>query len=307
MIENRRKQLIRNCTGPDCIVEESHKKRIFSRLIFYFLVLCFIGTSIYLVFYSPYLRIITINIEGNTELSSKDISINLEKMFGGNYWGFIPKNNFTFIFPSNVEKIIKNDFKKIKKINVSKNFPDTLNIKIEEYSALLVWCVSEKCYMVDDNGVAYLQADFNSPQVSQNHLIRINDLSGQSVELGSEVINSEYAAYVMSLKDSLQEVGVGISEDAFQTPSRMAEEIDVKNANGVQFLFSTEYSQQAAIKALDLILKKQIPVEQQGNIAYIDLRSEGKAFYKMNGEVDPTVADSEESKSGDEKTVNKKK
>jgi len=297
MIQHRKKEYIRNCTGKDCAVENSHKMQIFSRVLFYILLVGFLGTAIYIILFSSYLQITTINVSGNTTLQSSDIQQALQSQMDGKYLKAIPKNNFALITEGRDENFLKSEFKKIKSVSVTKVFPDTINVSVQEYAALLVWCkADDQCFMIDDNGIAYEQADFSSPEMSQNNLIKIKDDSGQDVAIGSQVLDPTFAAYVLGLKDALSGIGITLDESAFETPSRMSEEIDAKTTSGEQLLFSTQFDQASAVDALKLVLAKQIPQDQQDNVTYIDLRSQDRAFYVMNGQ-DPnssTAADAAE-------------
>ena len=297
MIQHRKKEYIRNCTGKDCEVENSHKMHIFSRVLFYILLFAFLGTAVYIILFSSYLQITTINVSGNSSLQSADIQQALLNQLSGKYLKIIPKNNWALTFASKDEALLASQFKKIKSVSVTKVFPDTLNVSIEEHAALLVWCkADDQCFMIDDSGVAYSQADFSSPEISQNNLIKIKDDSGQDVQIGSQVVDPNFAAYVLGLKDSLAQLNITLDESAYETPSRMSEEIDAKTTSGEQLLFSTQFDQGEAVDALKLVLAKQIPADQQNNVTYIDLRSEGRAFYVMNGQDPnaPTAADAAE-------------
>lgn len=99
MIRYRKKEYIRNCTGPDCENENHRKRRIFSRILFYILLLAFLGTVLYILLFSNYLEIANINIRGNFELQSSDLRQALRSSMDGNYLKIIPKNNFLFAFP----------------------------------------------------------------------------------------------------------------------------------------------------------------------------------------------------------------
>jgi cell division septal protein FtsQ len=233
------------------------------------------------VFFSPYLQIVNINISGTNELSSQDIRKKFEESLGGKSLKFIPKNNFLFVSQKKVAGLLQDNFKKIRAVTITKKFPDSVAIIIDERKALLVWCSGDSCFLIDENGTAYNVADFSSPEILQNHLFRINDASAHSVAIGEKILEPAYGQYVLGIKDALKNVGQEVSDEAYTTPSNMADEIDVKTKQGMQLYFSTQYSLESAIKTLDIILKKEIPQNQQSNLDYIDLRSEGRVFYKF--------------------------
>jgi cell division septal protein FtsQ len=285
MVEISNKKYIKNCTGDHCKFNPSAKtsaaSRTVSRIAFYFLCVAFVAVSFYVLFFSSYLQIVNISVSGNNELSSQDIRKTFEASLGGNFFKLIPKNNFLLVSQEKVTQLLENDFKKIRTVSVTKKFPDAVSITVSERKALLVWCAGENCYLIDENGAAYNSADFNSPEMMQNHLIKITDLSAREVAIGEKVLDVSYEQYVLGLKDVLGSVGQAVDDETYSTPSNMADEIDVKTTGGMQLYFSTQFPLEAAVRTLDIVLKKEIPQNKQSDIDYIDLRSEGRVFYKF--------------------------
>ena len=282
------RRYIKNCTGDDCNKKKSSAKanaisKTISRVIFYVLLIGFVAVSIYVLFFSPYLQITSITISGTQELKSQDIRGLIELSAQGNFFQFIPKNNFLFFPQTRIENLLKDNFKKIRSVVVTKKFPDSISINIDERKAVMVWCNSESCFLIDENGAAYSSADFNSPEIVQNNLIIINDSSGHVFKVGEKITSPAYEQYVLNIKEALKNIGFEISDDAnnaYETPSNMADEIDVKTEQGTDFLFSTQFTLEKAIRALDVTLKKGIN-DKQKDFDYIDLRSENKVFYKF--------------------------
>ena len=281
------RKYIKNCTGDQCESEKSGS-RFVSKIIFYTLLACFVGVSIFMLFFSEYLQIATITVTGTQELDNQEVNERVENSLQGNFFGAIPKNNFLLVSQQKIESILLGDFKKIRSVTVIKRFPDTVNIAVDERKAFLVWCSADKCYLLDEKGVAYNEADFSSPELTQNHLLQINDVSSREVKIGEQIIEPAYEQYVLGIGDALGAVGFNATEK-YWTPSRKAEEISVKTDQESEFYFSTEFDLSSALRTLSTILKKEIPQEQRNNITYIDLRNENKAFYKFKSIGSSTV------------------
>lgn len=290
----KRKIYIQNCTGDHCDLQGGEKKESvasakISRIIFYFLLIGFFAVLVYVVLYAPYLKITNINITGNIELASSDLQQEMNVLLQGNFLGIIPKNNFLFISQGRMESVLMGKFKKISSVAVTKKFPDTVNVIIQERKALLVWCSNEKCFLIDENGYAYLEADFDSPELQQNNLLQVNEVGGQEITLGEKIIEPAYESYVLGIKDAIAAFGYNVTNQ-YSTPSRMADEINVKTNEGPEFYFSTQFSLNSAVRSLELIFKKEISDEKRNDLAYIDLRNETKIFYKLNNQ-QPKVED----------------
>ena len=277
---------IKNRTGNGEMKKPSQLSalsRLISKVIFYVLLMGFLGVSAYMFFFSNCLQISEINISGNDELSDSDIQKSFDNYLQGKFLGVIPKNNFLFISQKRIADFLGNDFRKIRSVTVSKKFPNSVSINIEERKAVLVWCSGENCFLIDEKGIAYNNADFNSPEIVQNHLIRINDSSPRDTSIGEKITEPVFENYAINMRDALEGVGLKISgdSDAYLTPSNVANEINVKTDKNVWIYFSTQFPLNSATDTLNIILKKEITEDKLEDIEYIDLRSEGKVFYKF--------------------------
>ena len=95
------RKYIKNCTGDDGNKKKPSAKasaisKAISRAIFYILLIGFVAVSAYVLFFSSYLQITSITISGTQELKSQDIRELIELSAQGNFFNFIPKNNFLF-------------------------------------------------------------------------------------------------------------------------------------------------------------------------------------------------------------------
>lgn len=295
------KKYIKNCTGDECDEDrlsgrKSSFSAVVSKIIFYILSAGFVVVLLYVLFFSQYLQILNIEVTGTREIGSQEIRQRIESALQGKHIGIIPKNNFMFITQGNVDNILKGEFKKIRTVTLTKKFPDTVSVNIDERKALLVWCSENRCYLLDENGSAYSEADFNSQEFIQNNLLQISDTSGREIAVGENVIEVSYEKYVLGIKEALSSTGLNDGGKYF-TPSRMAEEIRVKTQEGPELYFSMQFSLESAIATLDTILKKEIPSDRIGDVEYIDLRNENKVFYKFKiAELEKTQVEKVEEK-----------
>ncbi|MEI7621356.1 MAG: FtsQ-type POTRA domain-containing protein [Candidatus Moraniibacteriota bacterium] len=283
-----RKKYIQNCTGN----RSGNERKLFgfkltealvAKSIFYFLVLAFLGVMVFVLFFSAHLKITQIKINGNSELKTDDINASIKQQWEQKLFKTIPADNFLLVSAGRLENLLANNFKKIEKVSVVKKFPDTVEISIQERKALLILCSGEQCFLVDENGIAYSQADFDSPELLQNHLLKIFDRSAQRIELNEEVLTKSYMEYISVLGEALAKAGM-VVELEYWTPSLMAQEIDVKQQDGCELYFSTRFSLETALETLELVLKKELANKSLAEISYFDLRSENKVFYKLKNQ-----------------------
>lgn len=300
----KRKTYIKNCTGLDCEKEKKKAHDVFLRISFFLLTSIFFCLSLYMLFFSAEMEVTEIKITGTKELNDFQLQQEVESSLEGKFFGLLPKDNYLLVSRGRVEKMLAEKYKKIRSVRVEKRFPDTLTISIDERDSLLVWCKGEnECFMLDEDGVAYNAADFNSPELTQNKLLTINDRSSSEVLIGSEVIKKSYEDYILKIKDELGKLGVE-TESNFYVPSRMAEEIEIRSIGGYSILLSSQFTLESAMKTLAIVLEKEIPKEKISQLEYIDLRSEYKAFYKYKNSPDSEQQNSDQQNSETENQKN---
>jgi cell division septal protein FtsQ len=261
--------------------ENWERSKVVSKIIFKFLCVIFVSVVVYVIFFSPFMQVNKFEISGNQELATEELRSQSEIIFNGTYLGFIPKNNYILFPTGKIVSSLKDKFKKINEVETTKTFPDTFSLKITERKSLLMWCVKDDdCYLMDENGIAYNKVDFSAPEVVQNHLIKVSDLSSEGIYLGEKVITDEYLKYLMGISDQLKsQVDISIGEQ-YATPTAVSEEIDVSTQEGTRILLSTQFPLENAVKGLKIFLQKR-PQSKLSEFEYIDLRSENKIFYKL--------------------------
>jgi len=294
--------------------ENKRQRSLFLRVLFDLLFLAFVGVAIFVLFFSPFLQITNVQVQGTNEISSGDIGQVVNAQLSGKYLKAIPKNNFILFSNRQAENAIKAQFKKVATVAIIKKFPDTLTVTITERQSLLVWCAGDACFLIDENGIAYATADFTSPEVTENHLVKLTDTGGKPVAIGDKVLDGDFLAYVSQIRAALKNTAsIDITQD-YSTPAAVSQEADVAMPGGMRLLFSMSYPLDEAVKNLKLFLTKQnFPQPLEDQLEYIDLRSENKIFYKLkNPPADGTpqtasTDTTQASSSGDKKGKDDKK
>lgn len=253
----------------------------FSRILFYFLAPLFCGMAIYIFIFSSFLEIKKISISGTKELVSEDIFKDLESSLGGKHLKFIPKNNFILVSKNELEKNLADHFRKIKLVVIKKIFPDTLAVDISERKSLILWCSGGPCYIVDENGYAYIGIDLDSPEVVQNNLIELVDTGARPITIGEKILNEKYVSFLISLREEIgKNAGININAE-WHTPSMVAEEVEINTEEGWRLYFSGSVKPEKAIRTLKTFLDGEIGEERRSKLEYVDLRVENKVYYKL--------------------------
>lgn len=261
--------------------KEKKRNPFILRIIFDVLLAAFLATAAYILFFSSYLQINRLFIDGIEELDYQKVIAEINSNFEGKYLKIIPRNNFILISQNRLKNDLMEKFKKIESIEVEKRFPNAILIKIKERKALMLWCSGGPCYIVDEKGYAYSGADFESSEIQENNLIRLVDISARPVPLGDEILSPEFVQFTLGIKDKLdEELGIGI-DDEYLTRSAVAEEVQVKTSEGWDIYFNSQISLDQSINTLKLFLDEKISSDDRSKLEYVDLRVEDKVYYKF--------------------------
>lgn len=249
-----------------------------------FLSIVFFAVLMYVLFFSPFLKIQNVVIEGNQELADNELYQAAGESYAGKYLGLLPKDNF-FLFPEKgLQNRLKDRFRKISELSVAKTFPDKISVTLKERQSLILWCSGGPCSLVDENGYAYMGADFDSPDIQQNHLVQIVDTSAKPVALGDQVLTQKYVTFVLELMQNFpKNEGVVLTEQC-STPSRLAGEISCTSTEGIRVALSTEIPLSQTLKTMDIFMRKQLGKDEISKLEYLDLRFENRVYYKIKGQ-----------------------
>lgn len=259
--------------------ENKQRSSIFLKILFWTLLIAFIGVSVYVFFFSPFLQITNVVVRGTNEVSSGDVTSLIDFQLAGKYIHVVPKNNLVLFSERTAERALLDAHKNIASVAIRKQFPDTLTVSIVERQSLLVWCSSGACFLIDENGIAYAEADFNSLEVTQNHLVKLTDTGNKSVAIGDKVLDGDFLEFVSQIRDALKNATNIDITDEYATPAAVSGEADVVTPGGMQIMFSNTYPLDEAVDNLKLFLSKQtFSGSLEDQFQYIDLRSEDRIF-----------------------------
>jgi cell division septal protein FtsQ len=232
-----------------------------------------------LFFYSG-IQIKNITVTGNQKISTQDI----KKIVTDN----LPKNIFKFgpidiysksIFFINSEKIDKTvlaDFPIIESVEMDKNFPQTLIIKISERKPIALYCSNDgKCFLIDQNGIIFEPASTDKPYL----IVRQNLNSDKSIFTGENVINQKIIGTIEKIKKDLKDnFNIDVNEAMISTPIRL----NIKTSENWQIYFDTgdDSNIDTQITKLNLLLNGDINSDLRKKLKYIDLRFTNRAYYK---------------------------
>ncbi len=248
---------------------KKRKKRftfsIFKSCIFWliFLILALASTFFYFIFISSFFQIKEIQVSGNKETCSKDIRDEVSNSIENQIIFFKTKN----IFLANTKKIsdiILKDFPQISNASVTKNFFNTLMVRIKEKKSIAIFSQNKNYFLIDKKGRIFKKIK----EDGQDFVIeKIN--ADNKLVLGSIVVKEEEIKKILTIKSKM--------ENEFKVPLKNALILNDKRLNiitkqGWEIYFNPKKDIDWQLTELGTILKKEIPADKQKNLKYIDLR-----------------------------------
>lgn len=281
---------------------------------FFLLLLAFLGVVTYALFFSAFVEISKIEIDGTTSINPDLIRQDIEAQLSGKYFNLIEKNNILFVNDKTLQSTLLNKYEKIENIQVKKVFPNGIKIIINERVPAMILCSNEECFVVDTIGFTYMRYDSNANDVQLDGLMRLTDNGNKSIKFRDNFLTKEFVGYVVDIRKGVKDdLGIDLSPDC-QTPQLVSGDIRVQTADGWWIYFDNSRPVQKELEMLKAVLLEKIDKDgQRGNLEYVDLRIDNKVYYKLKNQ-DGVVENPEivpapvaEVKTADDKSSKKKK
>lgn len=263
-----------------------HKKHIIKQVLFYFMLIAFLGAIVYALFFSPLMLITHIEISGNKNIAKQPLLNQVNSQLSGKYLKLFSKNNFLFVKNKKIKDNLLVKFAIIRKVKVKKKFPSQLKINILERTPTMIICDNNQCYTLDENGQVYDKAS----QVFKKKLITLTDENNRKINMGDIMLNKNYMNYIVKIKKRVEEETNLILKNNFRTPSIISSDIRAKTQEGWEIYFNENVNLDKEIEELKVVLNKKINQKQRADLAYIDLRINNKIYYKFRDGTPEAIA-----------------
>lgn len=255
------------------------KKSIFKRSVFWlsFFSLIILGAIFYFLFFSDFFQIEKVTVATEKKVSSENIKQIVENELEGKILFFRTKS----IFLVNLNKIrenLLNEFPQIAEIEIKREFPDKLNLRVLERKEVGISCHTQppaeqpNCFFLDKEGVVFENASEDSQLLKIEGGKLINDL-----KLGERVIEKELLTSILKIESKLKnDLKIPLKEAKITSE----EEINFKTLEGWEIYFNPENDLNWQLTKLKAVLEEEIPLEKRQDLEYIDLRFGNLAPYK---------------------------
>lgn len=241
-----------------------------------YLILCFIflsaGGMVYLLVFSDVFEILEIELRGEKIVSQNAVLEEVRAFARQEIFG-VSRSSLLFLQGDKLTNLLREKFPRLKNIVVGKEYPHKLSVQVKEREIVGVWCDGNGgCFYFDEEGIAFEEAPFSRGSL----ILAVRDFRGEIGRSGGEVITKENISLIGLTSDLFaRNINTGISSFSF-LPRR---EIRAETSEGWQVYFNEKSDPELLVRAIEELFQKDKSVSLD-NLEYIDLRTDGKAFYK---------------------------
>lgn len=296
---------------------KKNKKKPYKKFVFGGLFFCLIGALAYFLIWSPFFWVKEIKILTEKEpmyYSFTEIEEIAGSVLENKFLNLIPQKSVVLVSTKEIEKNILERFSEISLVDVVKKATFILEITIEERKSIGIWCrrtitnsqqiavekdktssndedenknesdfrsFNEKwevgdCFKIDKDGVIFRE----SPLIGGNLVLSIYS-ENKSAEIRDEIIPPKVMDFILTAQKELSKIKTNgkVFSSAHDFEFISSEELRATTIQGWQIYFNPAVSANLQIDALKAILNNETK-ENLSNLKYVDLRIEGRVYYK---------------------------
>ena len=248
----------------------SNKKSLSLKKVFKIVFYCSIFIAfIYAVVASPLLKIKKVEITGLQTLNNSEINDQVEKILASSYLN----QNILFVSADQINSQLKADNYQIAKAEIVRIPFNTLKIVVKEQKPSILWQSNGTLSIFTEDGRAY--SGEPSEQLKSS-LPTVVDTANLEVTPGAQVVSVGFLGFVNKIYKELPDKNIVATKFEIKDTTT---ELFVTTQEG--YVIRLDSTRPASEQITDLITVLDL-LKQQGKkpLEYIDLRINGKAFYK---------------------------
>lgn len=247
----------------------------------------FIGLALamvtgYLLFFTPYLQITDISVNGLRTIAPEEVESLMDSVPIGrqaaifqnifSVFKFInvrQQKNIIFFNVDTAQDKILAQFPVIKSVEIRKDYPHKLIFDFVERNPIGTWCFDAGCHYFDSDGVLWGKALKSSGPL----LLTIEDKRGDTDT--SDRIESNLLESINTIITGLANIGIVVKK--IEIPAGSINDLKVHTAEGYYILTDSSSNMAQQLDTLRIFLKNK---GADFHPEYIDIRIEGRVYYK---------------------------
>lgn len=240
------------------------------------------GGLVYFFVFSQFFKVNEIIVKGNRHIAAASLIEISDNFLMSPKFLFLKNDNINFIDVKDIGQKIQNEFYRIDSISIKKNYPNKLVLNVKEREVAEILCSGEEagsdyfnCFLIDKNGLAFEKAADSKGFL----ILRILDKRGTKIEIGQKVLNTELIEFTKQITNNFKKAAnYNIKLLVLEHPAQRELSVLIDDW---KIIFDVAGDPEKQLLVLKEVLEKEVK-ENMANLDYIDLRVEGRAYYKMN-------------------------
>jgi hypothetical protein len=263
-----------------------NRKKLFKKIVFFFVlavILSALVLGVWAFIKGDYFKINEIKVSGTRMISPEETIalVNGEEGKRGGLLAFILPDNHMLAYKDNEDLInlIKSHFPRAKDVVINHDYKERLiSIAILERTEKTIWCFvpesneEKRCFWLDNEGLMIGEA----PYAEGSLVTIIEDKTGRKISLGERAFPEKELGYLLEVAKMIKEFNWATDEISVSDP--LFKEAVVLLSSGQKTMVSLERSSVSEGKA---IINAIVSSGCWPKTEYVDLRVEGKGFYKL--------------------------
>ncbi|MBU0732269.1 hypothetical protein KKC88_05305 [Patescibacteria group bacterium] len=155
--------------------------------------------GVFFIFFTPFFQISTISIDGNKNITQDELNNIIEDFKSSRKLLILPRNNMLFFGVEEAQAAVTENLQNkfaLEDIDVIKNYPDGVEIRIVERIPGLLWVSDNNKYLLDINGVPTEQLKDEKEESKYPNIV---DKNKTKVEPGKQIISEKLVDFVLEL------------------------------------------------------------------------------------------------------------
>ena len=264
------------------------------------------GGFFYLFFISPVFQINQMAINGNKNISEKNIGQTIDEYLNRRFLFFWRPRNMILAESKEISRKILDKYILIGEASVAKKYFHKIEIAIKEREIFAIWCkavvrkqneaitndasgdsltikdieiadefiVTDECYYIDDTGVIFSEA----PQSFGSLILRIDEVYDKDMKIGDKILNNEITASIISAQKSFNMENIKIIKFFIKNP--IMPDLEILTSENWKIYLDRDKNIENQMEVLEKVLEEKITVSERKNLEYIDLRIPDRVYYR---------------------------
>ena len=236
--------------------KDIHKKEFPKFLKILIVMVIFILVIGYLIFYSSFFKIKTVILDPSL---SSDIKAITDSAIG---------KNIFFVNLEAIQTEIQQKYPELQNVKFSKGLPDTLRVSAEQFQGKITWQTQNHSYLVNASGIAFKEID------GPTDLPKVIDNKDLPIDSKNPVVSSNFIDFISELNNKFSSE-IGFKIFSFQVNDTIFQ-VEGLTDQGWYVKFDTTRPADEQISQVKELLAK----DKAGITQYVDVRVEGRVYYK---------------------------